>query len=116
MADEKATRTLDEQIAEALRAAEASGELRLAKDYGRPIDFGDGYADTPPELRMAFKILKDANCPPAEVEMLKQAGRMRAALATLEPGSEEAVALRAKIRDLELAIALRIERLAARRL
>jgi hypothetical protein len=116
MADEKAARTLDEQIAQALRAAEESGELRLAKHYGRPIDFGDGYADTPPELRMAFKILKDANCPPAEVEMLKQAETMRANLARLEPGSDEAAALRVKIRDLELEIALRIERLSARRL
>lgn len=114
MKDDKRIRTFDEQIAEAIRAAEESGELAKARDYGKPLDFGDGYDETPAELRMAFKVLKDAGYAPPEVAMLQELGALRKAYAAAAPGSDEAEALKKKITDLELKVSLRIERLARR--
>ena len=114
--DEKRLRTLEEQIAESLRAAQASGELQSAKDYGKPLDFGDGYDETPAELRLAFKALKDAGYAPPEVAMLRELGELRSELPALDATSPEAEALRRKINDLELKVSMRIERLASRKL
>lgn len=116
MGNEKRARSLDEQIAEALRAAEASGEMRGARSYGKPLDLGDGYEDTPPELRMAFKVLKDAGCTPPEIAMLHDLASLRQQLAAMPPDEPEAQALRARINQLEIEVSLRVERLASRRL
>jgi hypothetical protein len=113
--DEKRLRTLDEQIAAALREAQASGELAQAKHYGKPIDFGDGYDETPPELRMAFKALKDSGFAPPEVTLLHELAAKRKALAALDAQSPEAAALRREVNDMALKVSLRIERLAASR-
>lgn len=113
--DEKRLRTLDEQIAEAVRQAQASGELAAARDYGKPIDFGDGYDETPPELRMAFKMLRDSGYAPPEVAMLQELAGKRKALAALDARSPEADALRAEVNDMALKVSLRIERLASSR-
>jgi hypothetical protein len=114
--DEKRLRTLDEEIAAAVRAAQESGELQQAKDYGKPLDFGDGYDETPPELRMAFKALKDSGFAPPEIAMLHEVAQLRKQLAALDAESAEAAALRAKIHDGELKVSLRFERLASRKL
>ena len=114
MKDEKKLRTLDEQIAEAIRVAQESGEIARARDYGKPIDFGDGYDETPPELRMAFKVLKDAGYAPPEVAMLQELGAMRKELEGMDPESAEAQALKKKIGDQELKVKLRIEALGRR--
>ena len=42
------------------------------------------YFSTPEDLRMAYSILKNANCPPAEVELLKEISRLKEALAGAE--------------------------------
>lgn len=102
--------TLDEEIARHLRESEASGELRSAKDWGRPLDFGDGYDDTPPELRMPFKVLKDAGIVPHEVVMMRRAAELRAAAeAAADPATAEG--LRRQVADLQQQIALRLEHL-----
>ena len=62
-----------------LRDSRASGELRAAPSYGKPLAFGDGYDETPAELRMAMKILKDAGVVPHEVELMREAARCRRA-------------------------------------
>ena len=98
--------TLDEQIAQALHDSEASGELRAAPSWGKPLDFGDGYAQTPVELRMPFKVLKDAGVVPHEVEMMRRAAQLRARLQV-----EDDPALRRQLCELEQHIALRLERL-----
>jgi hypothetical protein len=61
--------------------------LRSARDYGKPISFGDGYDETPAELRMAFKVLKDAGIAPPEVAMFRELAELRRRLATLPPQS-----------------------------
>jgi len=110
--DQKRLETLEDKIAEALREAQASGELESARSYGKSIDFGDGYDETPPELRMAFKALKDSGFAPPEVALMQDQAALRRQLQEVAPDSEEADALRGKINQLEVEISLRIERLA----
>ena len=57
---EERLRLLEDHIGRALDQSHASGELKNAAGYGKPLNFGDGYDETPAELRMGFKILKDA--------------------------------------------------------
>ncbi len=102
--------TIDEHIAQCLREAQQSGELARAKSYGKPLDFGDGYFETPEELRLGYKILKDAGYVPAEVEMFKQVATLREKLAACTDEAK-AAALRARIVDLGQRIALRLEKL-----
>jgi hypothetical protein len=104
--------TLDELIAQHLQEALASGELRGTPGWGRALDFGDGYDDTPAELRMPFKILKDAGFVPAEIEWMHRAAAVKAELASAsEPGRVDA--LRRELADLQQRIALRLEKLRA---
>ncbi len=112
MADPRKLRTLDEQIADALRLAQESGELSAAKSFGKPLDFGDGYDETPEELRLAFKVLKDSGYVPPEIEMLHELAALRKELEGLDPDSAQAEALRRKVNEMQVKVSLRVERLA----
>ena len=112
---EKRLKLVEDHIGKSLAESERSGELRRARDWGKPLDFGDGYDETPPELRMGYKVLKDAGVLPPEVELMQRLGEMRARLAKLDPASPEAAALAREANDLQLTVALRIEALAKNR-
>jgi len=103
--------TLDEHIAQSIRDSELSGELQGARDWGKPLDFGDGYAETPEELRMGYKILKDAGYLPPEVELMKRLADARSLLAALPAHGVEADHLRREVADLQLKVSLIRERL-----
>lgn len=103
---------LDDHIGQHLRDSEASGELKAAPSYGRPLDFGDGYEDTPAELRMGMKILKDAGVLPPEVELMQQAAALEAQLAHCADDAARR-SLQQQIAEKRQAIALRLERLRA---
>ena len=60
---------------------------------------------------MAMKVLKDSGNAPVEVLLLRELAEMRATLESLDPESPETAALRQKISQREVEIALRIERL-----
>lgn len=101
---------LEDHIAEHLRDAEASGELRSAPSWGRPLDLLDGYALTPGALRMPMKVLKNAGVVPHEVTMMRELHALRQTIdATNDP--ERLRALRQRASELQQAIALRLERL-----
>jgi hypothetical protein len=102
--------TLDEQIAQSLRDAQRSGELQSAANWGRPLALDDGYAQTPPELRMAFKALKDAGFVPPEVETMKQIAALREVIET-ESDATKAEAMRKRVSELQQHLALRLEKL-----
>ena len=102
--------TIDEQIAQSLRDAQRSGELQSAASWGKPLDLADGYAQTPEELRMAFKALKDAGFLPPEVEAMKQIAALREVLAA-EPDVAKAEAMRRRVSELQQHLALRLEKL-----
>jgi hypothetical protein len=112
---EKRLKLVEDHIGKSLEEAQKSGELRRARDWGKPLDLGDGYDETPAELRMGYKVLKDAGVVPPEVELMQQLEAMRQSLARLDPGSEGAAALTREINDLQITIALRIEALAKNR-
>ena len=108
-------RDIDDVIAEALEHAQASGELASAKSWGKPLDLGDGYDDTPPELRMPMKILKDAGVQPYEVTLMHQIAELRAKVDAAEawPDETQRNAARQRLAELEQDLALRLERLRA---
>jgi hypothetical protein len=100
----------DDHIGQALRESEASGELRAAPSFGKPLDLGDGYAQTPPELRMGMKILKDAGVVPPEVEMMQHIAALQAE-ADAAPDEASARPLRQRVAEMRQHLALRLEQL-----
>jgi hypothetical protein len=102
--------TIDEQIAQSLRESLRNGELKSAPSWGKPLDLADGYAQTPDELRMGFKALKDAGFVPPEVETMQQIAALREQLASA-PAAADADALRQRISELQQHLALRLEKL-----
>lgn len=105
-------RSLDERIGEQLRAGQ--DEMRASPAWGKPLpDTGD--AHVPMELRMAFKLLKNAGHVPAEVGLMQELQAWREEHARLPPDSPEAATLKRRIGERELLIKVRIERLARTR-
>jgi hypothetical protein len=102
--------SLDEQIAQGLREAQRSGELQSAQTWGKPLDLDDGYAQTPEEFRIAFKLLKDAGFVPPEVETMRQIAALREVI-DADPQSSRAEAMRKRMSDLQQHLALRLEKL-----
>lgn len=102
--------TIDEQIAQSLRDSLRSGELQSAASWGKPLDLADGYAQTPEELRMAFKALKDAGFVPPEVETMKRIAALRQVIEA-DPEAPEAEAMRKRLSELQQHLALRLEKL-----
>src|SRR5512132_2786859 len=102
--------TIDEQIAQSLREAQRSGDLQPAPSWGKPLDLNDGYAQTPEELRMAFKALKDAGFVPPEVETMQQIAALREVL-NAAPDAPDAEAMRRRLSELQQQLALRLEKL-----
>jgi hypothetical protein len=101
---------LDDHIGEHLRESERMGELKAAPSYGKPLDFGDGYDQTPAEMRMPMKVLKDAGVVPPEVALMHELAALRqAAQEAADPDEARRLAQRAS--ELQQAIALRLERL-----
>jgi hypothetical protein len=104
--------TLDDEIAKHLQEALASGELRSAKGYGKPLPDVQGWDDTPEALRMPFKILKDAGVAPPEIELFHERARLRQALTQCTDETERA-ALGQALNEIEVKIALRLGALRA---
>jgi hypothetical protein len=107
---EQALRTLDDHIGQHLRDSQANGELARAPSYGKPLDLGDAYEQTPVELRMAMKVLKDAGIVPPEVEMMQAAAALEARLAECSD-EDQRRALQRELSDMRQAIALRLDKL-----
>lgn len=102
--------TQDEEIARHLREAAASGELSRVEGYGKPLPEDAGWNATPEELRMPFKILKNAGVLPPEVELFHEQAALSKALQACTDATER-VALQGKLSDLQQKIALRLEAL-----
>jgi hypothetical protein len=109
---EQRLKLLDDHIGESLRASERSGELKAAPSYGKPLALDDGYAETPAELRMGMKILKDAGVVPPEVLAMREAAELEARVRACADGAERRV-LQQQLSEKRQAIALRLEKLRA---
>jgi len=89
-----------------IRDAIAQGEFENLPGSGKPLNLEE-YFSTPEDLRMAFSILKNANCAPAEVELLKEISRLAQAVAeTSDPAARQELQRTLAHRQTELAIAL----------
>ena len=80
---------------ERIREAMERGEFDRLPGAGRPLDLEDD-AMIPPELRVAYKILKNAGCLPPELELRKEIVALRDLLRAVEDDGER----RTKIREL----------------
>ena len=100
----------EDHIGQALADSEATGELRSAPSFGKPLNFGDGYDETPDELKMPMKILKDAGFVPPEVEAMQRLAALREDAANAATPAE-AQRLQREASELQQAIELRLERL-----
>ena len=58
-------------VEERIRSAQRSGEFDNLEGAGKPLEAED-MSRVPQELRMAYRILKNANCLPPEIELHKE--------------------------------------------
>ena len=103
-------RIAEQRINEAVEA----GEFSNLPNAGEPLDL-DSYFALPGHLRMAYSVLKSANCVPQEVELLNEVARLEAALAN-EGGASDAATharLGADLQSARLRLAVALERLKA---
>ena len=110
---EQRLKLLEDHIGRSLTESHQSGELRSAPSYGKPLNLCDGYSETPDELRMGFKILKDAGVVPPEVELMRQIEALRQSLAGLPEGGDAARHGRQRLSEMQQQLALRLEKLRA---
>ena len=101
---------LEDHIGRALDDSERSGELKAAPSYGKPLDLGDGYDETPAELRMAMKVLKDAGVVPHEVTLMREAAALQAQLDACSDAAARPLLMK-RLAELRQNIALRLEKL-----
>lgn len=67
-------------IEERIREAQKTGKFDNLSGKGQPFDFSKE-PDLPPDMRLAYKILKNADCLPPEIELKKDIQRMEDLLA-----------------------------------
>jgi hypothetical protein len=96
------SRVADRRIREAM----AQGEFENLPGAGKPLNLEE-YFSTPEDLRMAFSILKSANCAPAEVELLNEVSRLEHAIGeTSDAAARQELQRTLADRRTQLAIAL----------
>jgi Domain of unknown function (DUF1992) len=78
------TKLAENRIREAIEA----GEFDNLKGKGQPLNLEDD-SHIPPELRMAYKILKNADCLPLELEMRKEVVQLQDLVAALPDEAEK---------------------------
>ena len=77
------TRIAEQRIREAIE----NGEFDNLKGMGKPLDLGDE-AWIPEDLRMAYRILKNSGCLPAELELRKEVLNLRELINTIDDNEE----------------------------
>ena len=70
-----------------IREAIENGEFEDLKGMGKPLDLGDE-SWIPEDLRMAYRILKNAGCLPAELELRKEVLNLRELINTIDDNRE----------------------------
>ena len=78
------------QLAESkIRAAIEAGEFDDLPGHGRPLELED-LSRVPAELRMGFKLLRNAGCLPPELEARKEVARLGSLIAASGDATERA--------------------------
>jgi hypothetical protein len=95
-----------ERIAEQrIREAMQQGEFDDLPGAGKLIDL-DGYFTLPEHLRVAFSILKGANCVPAEVELINEIAALERQLDAAPEDRKPAIRRTLTDRRTQLAVVL----------
>ena len=105
---------IDEVIRQWVQKVEKTGEIRNTPGFGKPFEFEDGYLQTPTELRMAYKILKDAGYVPAEIEMVQRLAALREQLDATQ-GEQQQRELKVKIAELQQKVTMMLEAMRGKR-
>ncbi len=82
-------RIAENRILEAIDA----GLFDNLKGKGRPLNLEDD-SHIPPELKMAYKILKNADCLPPELELRKEVMTLQDLVAAMEDEAEKLLQMR----------------------
>jgi hypothetical protein len=94
----------EQRIREALK----QGHFDDLANAGQPLNL-DEYFSGPADLRMAYSIMKNANCTPVEVELLQEVARLKQAIAAAaDPATKQELG-RALV-DHETRLAILLER------
>lgn len=107
---ENALRLVEDHIGRHLAESQKTGELQAAASFGKPFDFGDGYFETPEDLRMGYKILKDGGYVPPEVELMQEIEALRRNLEAAPTGAD-APANQKRLSEMRQKLAMQLERL-----
>jgi hypothetical protein len=99
----------EQKIAEAI----ARGELDDLPGKGKPLELDDD-AHIPEDLRVAYRILKNAGFVPPEVDSLREVGELERLVAAPEVASTEKANLMRKIALLRTAAEARLDRTRAK--
>lgn len=88
-----------------IQEAVEAGEFDNLPNAGEKLDL-ESYFAMPPHLRMAYSVLKSANCVPQEIELLNEVARAEAALASADPSDRERLTRGLEAARLRLNVAL----------
>lgn len=75
-------------IEKRIREAMERGAFDNLPGSGQPIDLSEYFA-TPEDVRLGYKLLKDANVVPEELELLREAGALKEELAGCSTDDEK---------------------------
>jgi len=75
-------------VEERILKAQKQGEFENLDGSGKPLKFNESWS-IPEELRLAYKILKNADCLPPEIELKKEIRQIEDLLAGMQETSEK---------------------------
>ena len=75
-------------VEERIRKAQKKGDFENLAGSGKPLKF-NAHLFIPEELRLAYKILKNADCVPPEIELKKEIRQTEDLLAGMQDTSEK---------------------------
>lgn len=105
---------VDEIIKQWVQKVESTGEVHNLPGFGEPFKFEDGFLETPGELRMVYKILKNAGYVPAEIELLQRLAALREQLNVTQDG-EQKRRLKVKIAQTQQKVSMMLEAMRGKR-
>src|SRR5436189_3797989 len=93
---------LQSLVEERIKRAQAEGLFDNLAGKGKPLNLDDD-SSVPDDLRLTFKILKNANCLPLEMELRKEIYSLRQLLdAAIDPETRRNLRLELNVRILNL--------------
>ena len=79
---------IDSLAEERIQAALRAGEFDGLPGQGRPLELDDD-SQVPAELRVAYRVLKNAGCVPPELELRNEVDTLEALLDTIDDDAEQ---------------------------